>query len=318
MNGNWTIASSPHIRTEESVPRIMYWVIGTLMLPVGGAIWFFGWDALRIMAISVAAALLTEFFFLKARKKDLNPLRDGSAIVTGLLLALTLPPGLKTSQTVIGAAAAIALGKGIFGGLGYNVFNPALVGRAFLQAAFPVAMTTWETSIKMVDAVSAATPLGGFKFSHQLTGWKPLLLGNVGGCLGETSALLLALGGFILLVRRYIDWRIPAGVLGSVLMLSGVLHALDPNRFAPIEFHLLAGGLMLGAFFMATDMVTSPLTPAGTWIYAIGIGVLVLVIRNFGGLPEGVMYSILVMNGFVPLLNRFTRPRILGERGVGS
>lgn len=313
----WTIASSPHERCGDSVPQIMYWVLGTLMLPAGAAIWFFGIDALRVMTTAVIAALLTEYVFLKVRGKDLRALGDGSAVITGLLLALTLPPGIKTSYVAIGAVVAIALGKGIFGGLGYNIFNPALVGRAFLQAAFPVAMTTWDVSLKMVDAVSAATPLGGFKFSQQLTAWQPMLLGNIGGCLGETSALLLVIGGTVLLIRRYIDWRIPVGILGSVLLLAEVLHLANPARFAGPAFHLFAGGLMLGAFFMATDMVTSPLTPAGTWIYSLAIGVLVLVIRNFGGLPEGVMYSILIMNAFVPLLNKFTRPRVFGARRNG-
>ncbi len=314
----FSISSSPHWRSGETVPRIMGWVLIALLPPAAASVWYFGLDAVRVLLVSVAAALLAEAACLKLRRRSLAPLADGSAVITGVLLALTLPPGIGSSMVAIGAVTAIVLGKAVFGGLGHNVFNPALVGRAFLQAAFPVAMTSWDTSLRMVDAVSAATPLGGFKFSHLPTGLPPLLLGNVGGSLGETSALLLLLGGAVLLGRRLIDWRIPAGILGSVALLAGVLHLANPVRYAPPLFHLLAGGLMLGAFYMATDMVTSPLTPRGTWTYAVGIGLLVVVIRTFGGLPEGVMYSILIMNAFVPLLNKFGRPRILGEQGRRS
>lgn len=314
----FSISSSPHWRSGETVPRIMGWVLIALLPPVAASVWYFGLDAVRVLLVSVAAALIAEAACLMLRRRSLASLADGSAVITGVLLALTLPPGIGSSMVVIGAVIAIVLGKAVFGGLGHNVFNPALVGRAFLQAAFPVAMTSWDTSLRMVDAVSAATPLGGFKFSHLPTGWPPLLLGNVGGSLGETSALLLLLGGAVLLGRRLIDWRIPAGIFGSVALLAGVLHLANPVRYAPPLFHLLAGGLMLGAFYMATDMVTSPLTPRGTWTYAVGIGLLVVVIRTFGGLPEGVMYSILIMNAFVPLLNKFGRPRILGEQGRRS
>ncbi len=311
------ISSSPHIRGKESVPKIMYWVVASLMLPVISSIYFFGMNAVRILLISIIVSLITEYIFLVSRKKDLSALFDGSAIITGILLTLTLPPGLKSSYVVIGAFVAIALGKQVFGGLGYNIFNPALVGRAFLQAAFPVAMTTWVPPImqKVVDAKTFATPLGGFKFSHILTPYKNLLIGNTGGSLGETSAILLIIGGTILLIKKYIDWKIPVGILSTVFVLEGILYLINPKTFADPIFHLLAGGLLLGAFFMATDMVTSPITPKGTWIYAVGIGILVVLIRVFGGLPEGVMYSILIMNAFVPLLNRYTRPKTLGEGG---
>ncbi len=311
------ISSSPHISSKDSVPSIMYTVIIALIPAVLSAVYFFRWDAVRIILISVITAMITEFIFLYGRKKDTSMVFDGSAIITGLLFALTLPPGLKSWFVVIGAFVSIALGKQIFGGLGYNIFNPALVGRAFLQAAFPVAMTTWKPTVLIanVDAKTFATPLGSFKFSHVLLKLKDLIIGNVGGSLGETSAIAILIGAFLLLVKKYIDWKIPTGIIGTVLVLTAILHSFKPELCAPPMYHLFAGGLLLGAFFMATDMVTSPLTPKGTWIYSIGIGILVVLIRVFGGLPEGVMYSILIMNSFVPLLNRYTRPRILGEGG---
>jgi electron transport complex protein RnfD len=314
----WLIGSSPHLQNRDSVPKIMYWVVAALMLPTAGALYFFGLDALRVILLSTVTCLATEFLFLKGRKKDLSALWDGSAIITGILLALTLPPGIKSSYVMIGAFVSIALGKQVFGGLGYNIFNPALVGRAFLQSAFPVAMTTWATSLQMVDATTSATPLGGFKFSGYLTELWPMIKGNVGGCLGETSAILILAGGLILLIKGYIDWKIPFTILLSAAILSGTLHLTNSAKYADPLFHLFAGGLLLGAIFMATDMVTSPITPVGTVIYGVGIGALVIVIRTFGGLPEGVMYSILIMNAFVPLLNRSTRPQILGEKGRKS
>jgi electron transport complex protein RnfD len=304
----------------------MYWVVGSLAPAMGGAVFFFGLDAIRILLISILTCLVTEYIFLAARKKDASAVFDGSAVITGVLFALILPPGLKSSHVAIGAFVSIALGKQVFGGLGFNVFNPALVGRAFLQAAFPVAMTTWIPPLaqKGVDTLTFATPLAQFKFAsadvplaERLTDVDNLFLGHVGGCLGETSALFLLIGAGILLVKRYIDWRIPAGILATVFALTGTVHLINPEACAPPLFHIFAGGLLLGGFFMATDMVTSPITPKGTWIYAVGIGVLVVLIRIQGGLPEGVMYAILFMNAFVPVLNRITRPKIFGEKGNG-
>jgi len=311
------ISSSPHLKSKETVPKIMYWVVGSLIPPVAASIYFFRWNAVRILVVSIIVCLLTEFFFLVSRKKDISSMFDGSALITGILFALVLPPGLKTWYVVIGAFAAISLGKQVFGGLGHNIFNPALVGRAFLQASFPVAMTTWiPPSIKkIVDAETFATPLGGFKFSQVVIPLKKIVIGNIGGCLGETSSIAILIGGIILLLKKYIDWRIPTGILSTVFILEGILYLINPQKYADPVFFLFAGGLLIGAFFMATDMVTSPITPAGSWIYAIGIGILIVVIRVFGGLPEGVMYSILILNAFVPILNRYTRPKILGEGG---
>jgi len=242
---------------------------------------------------------------------------DGSAIITGILLALTLPPSFRLSSAALGAIVAISLGKHIFGGLGYNIFNPALLGRAFLQASFPVAITTWSNPITAkyatVDAISTATPLGAFKFEKVLTDYSDLLFGNVGGSLGETSAIAILIGGIFLLILKNADWRIPISFLGSVVIVSGIFWLVNPVQYADPVFHLLSGGLMLGTFFMATDMVTSPITTKGSWIFGAGAGFLLIIIRLFGGLPEGVMYSILLMNGLTPLINRYTHPRIFGE-----
>lgn len=314
------LQSSPHFRDKDSVPKIMFAVIASLVPAVCASLYFFRFRALLLLLTCVVACLATEAIFLWLRKKPLHPLLDGSAIITGLLLALTLPPSLSLEMAVIGSVIAIAIGKQVFGGLGYNIFNPALVGRAFLQTAFPVAMTTWIPPVaEKINTATYATPLGDLKFQDAvaqgiLAPLKALFLGNTGGSLGETSALALIIGGLFLLFRRVIDWRIPLGIILSLTVFTGIFWISNPGKYASPLFHILAGGLLLGAFFMATDMVTSPITPRGTWIYATGIGVVVGLVRLFGGFPEGVMYSILFMNTFVPLLNRYTRPRILGER----
>ncbi len=314
------LESSPHLRAKDTTPRIMYRVILSLLPAVAASVYFFRWRAVVLILVSVAGTLATEALFLLARKKPLAAAVDGSAAITGLLLALTLPPSLPPGMAVLGSIIAISLGKQIYGGLGHNIFNPALVGRAFLQAAFPVAMTTWVPPVMMrVDLATFATPLGNLKFQNALaqgtlTPVKDLFWGNVGGCLGETSAAALLVGAVYLLVKKTIDWRIPAGIIVSLSVFTGIFWLANPQQYAPPHFHLFAGGLVLGAFFMATDMVTSPITPAGIWIYSVGIGLIIGVIRLFGGLPEGVMYSILLMNTFVPLFNLYLRPRILGER----
>ena len=312
--------SSPHLRDKDSVPKIMYAVVISLVPAVFASLYFFRLRALLLLLCCVAACLATEAIFLSLRKKPLRALLDGSAIITGLLLAMTLPPSLSLDMAIIGAVIAIAIGKQVFGGLGYNIFNPALVGRAFLQTAFPVAMTTWIPPLtQTINTATYATPLGDLKFQDAvaqstLVPLKDLFFGNTGGCLGETSALALIIGGLFLLFRRVIDWRIPLGIILSLSVFTGIFWLANPGKYASPLFHLLAGGLLLGALFMATDMVTSPITSLGAWIYAFGIGIVIGLIRLFGGFPEGVMYSILFMNTFVPLLNRYTRPRILGER----
>jgi len=321
-NKDLRLQSSPHFKDRDSVPGIMYAVVLSLLPAAAASIYFFRWRVLAVYGLSFLACMATEAVFLKVRKKPMTSLWDGSAVITALLFAMILPPDVSLDIVIIGAIVSIGLGKQVFGGLGYNIFNPALVGRAFLQVAFPVAMTTWTPTSFQIDSATFATPLGNLKFQDAimqgtLTPIKELFLGNTGGCIGETSALALLLGAAFLLYRRVIDWRVPAGIIASLALFTGVFWLADPQSFASPLFHIFAGGLIIGAFYMATDMVSSPITPAGTWIYALGIGLLAGLIRLFGGYPEGVMFAILFMNTFVPLLNRLTRPRILGERRRG-
>jgi electron transport complex protein RnfD len=308
------LESSPHLKGGKSTPVIMYTVVGLLMPMCAAGVYFFGIHALVRILLSTAVALITEFVFLKLRKKDLSAMWDGSAVITGILLALTLPPTLPLFEVGLGSMVAIAIGKQVFGGIGFNIFNPALVGRAFLQASFPLDMTTWvKPFFFRLDSMTTATPLGGLKFSNDLTPLKNVLFGNIGGSIGETSAILIIAAGVILLLLKMADWRIPVSILSTVVLFSGTLHLINPDKYADPLFYLFSGGLMLGAFFMATDMVSSPVTSRGNIIYGIGIGLVVMIIRVFGGLPEGVMFAILFMNAFVPLLNRYTRPRVFGE-----
>ncbi|UCC39399.1 MAG: RnfABCDGE type electron transport complex subunit D [Candidatus Aminicenantes bacterium] len=317
------LKSSPHFKDKDSVPRIMYAVVIALLPAIFASVYFFRLRAVVLILSCVLTCLATEALFLWLRKKPLYSLWDGSAIITGLLLAMTLPPSLSLELAIIGAVVAIAIGKQVFGGLGQNIFNPALVGRAFLQTAFPVAMTTWMPPATItINTATFATPLGNLKFEDAIaqgtvTPIQDLFWGNIGGCIGETSAIALILGGLFLLFRRVIDWRIPLGIFLSLTALTGIFWLVNSGKYASPLFHILAGGLLIGAFFMATDMVTSPISPLGSWVYALGIGAVVGLIRLFGGFPEGVMYSILFMNAFVPLLNRYTRPRVLGERSKG-
>ena len=325
MTTGLLVTASPHLGGRDSTPKIMWNVVGSLAPVAAVSIWFFGPGALLILLAATLGALLPE--------RLLGPggsLRDGSAAITGLLLGLTLPPGIPLWMAFLGGAFSITLGKLVFGGLGQNVFNPALLGRAFLQAAFPVALSTWPApggdwwSLRgdlfawpfmragAVDAATGATPLGRMKFEQTTTGFSELLLGNTGGSLGETAGLLILVCGGYLALRNYLNWRIPAGVFLSVAVLSGVMHLVGGDRYPSPWFMLFSGGLMLGAVYMATDMVTSPVTHRGAWIFAFGIGFLVVVIRLWGGLAEGVMYAILLMNALVPFINRATQPRVFG------
>jgi electron transport complex protein RnfD len=320
------VTASPHLKGPISTPVIMWNVVGSLVPIVAAAGFFFGLGALLVILSATAGALLTERIF-----GPKGSLRDGSGLITGLLLGLTLPASLPLWMAFMGGIVSIAFGKLIFGGLGRNIFNPALVGRAFLQAAFPVAITTWPTggggfwnvgarhlalpfmSAGGTDTVTGATPLGLMKFESVTTGARDLLLGAVGGSAGETSALLITLCGLYLLLRNFLNWRIPVSILLTVAVFSTGLRLLDPSYPGP-AFMLLSGGLMLGAWFMATDLVTSPVTNKGCWIFGAGIGALVFIIRMWGGLPEGVMYAILFMNALVPFINRATQPRVFGTR----
>jgi electron transport complex protein RnfD len=300
MNNELIVTSSPHVRAQDSVKKIMWSVVIALLPAVFAAVYFFKARAISVVLTAVVGAVLTEYIFQRIRNKKIT-IEDGSAVVTGLLLALTLPPSIPLWTAFFGSVVAIGLGKQVFGGIGQNPFNPALVGRAFLTAAYPVLMTTWT-----IDGVSTATPLGQMKADGIATDTWNLFVGQIGGSLGETSALALLLGFSYLLYKGYVNWRIPLAMIGTVF-LGTFAFGVDPI------FHLFAGGLMIGALYMATDMVSTPTTKGGRWIFGIGAGLLVVIIRLWGGYPEGVMYSILLMNTAVPLINRYTRPRSLGE-----
>lgn len=331
MNANRIIVStSPFLHSSQSTSHIMWEVVISLVPMVMLSYYFFGLGAIAVIAATIVGCLFTEYIFDAARLKG-HSLKDGSALITGLLLALTLPPGFPLWMAFIGGVVAIGMGKMIWGGLGQNIFNPALLGRAFLQAAFPTAITTWSLpdgnyfslrgtnaappflQANNVDAVSSATPLAQMKFENVSTPFDQLLIGNVGGSLGETSALLFILAGIYLIWRKIINWRIPVSILGTVVIISGIIWVIDMNNFPTPLFTLFSGGLLLGTVYMATDLVTSPITQKGLWIYGFGIGFLVVLIRYWGGLPEGVMYAILLMNAGTPLINRFTKIKPYGH-----
>lgn len=318
------LTASPHIKGPDSTPGIMWAVVKSLIPVILAAIWYFGPSAVLVIAAATAGCLLVERVFGKG-----GTLGDGSATITGLLLGLTLPAGIPMWMAFLGGAFAIGFGKLLFGGLGQNPFNPALLGRAFLQAAFPEALTTWPDlsgpwwalrgdnfalplmAPDVTATVTGATPLGLMKFEGTDTELVRLLIGSTGGSLGETAAIVILACGAWLALKKYLDWRIPVAIFLAAGVLSQLVHALDPSKPGAM-FTLLSGGLVLGAVFMATDMVTSPTTPKGAWAYGAGIGALVVIIRFWGGLPEGVMYAILLMNALTPFINRATQPRLFG------
>lgn len=322
---------APLLRQGVSTPKAMRDVLYAILPATAASLWFFGMSGVLVLGSCTAGAVLTEWFFA-ARQARGESLRDASGILTGLLLGLTLPPGLPMWMAFLGGVVAIGLGKVIWGGLGHNLFNPALLGRAFLLATFPIPMTTWAplsgsqgffhinaSNLALpfmqakIDAVTSATPLGLMKFDQVVTPLTNLMFGNTAGSLGETSGVLLLLGGVYLWLRRDLDWRIPVSIILTVLVFTGCLGLFDPVRFPSPLFSVFSGGMLLGAIYMATDPVTSPVTPRGTWIFGIGVGVLVILIRVFGGLPEGVMYAILLMNAATPLIDRYTQPRVFGR-----
>lgn len=324
------ISTSPHLAKGTSTDMIMLNVVFAMLPMVFFAIYSFGWNAALVITTAVGSCVLTEHVLCKLSGKS-STISDWSAVITGILLGLVLPPIFPLWMTFLGGVFAIGMGKFLFGGLGYNVFNPALVGRAVLQAAFPVAITTWYSGLQedrfttinssviafpfmepIVDGTSGATPLSAFKFDGVTTDSAELALGLVSGSTGETSAILILLGGLYLVIRKFMNWRIPVAILASVAVFSGVLHWLDPVQYPSPVFMLFSGGLMLGAVFMATDLVASPVTSMGRMLYGVIIGVLVVVIRIWGGLPEGVMYAILLGNAISPHIDRLIRYRVYG------
>ena len=309
MNDNklLVLSPSPHLRGHNSITRDMSLVILALLFPTAGAVYFFGMYVLLMLAVSIISAVLVEYVAKMMRRRPFR--MDGSAIVTAILFVLVMPPRSPLWIVVVGSLISIAVTKEMFGGLGHNIFNPALAARAFVTVSFAGALSRWIAPVHslLADGMATATPLSE-SFSYTLSKlemYKALFLGNVGGSVGETSALLIVLGGLILIAFRLIKWQVPVFYIGTVALLSWIL-GRDPL------FQILAGGLFLGAFFMATDYVTTPLTTKGKIIFAVGAGLLVVLIRFYGTMSEGVCYSILLMNAFTPLIDRYVRPKVFG------
>lgn len=306
MEKLFRLGSAPHIRTTETVERVMYDVVIALVPAMLVAVYFFGLRALWVTLVAVAAAMVSEGIWQKMIKEPVDIL-DGSAIVTGILFAFVVPVTLPYPLVILGSVVSIILGKMVFGGLGHNVFNPALVGRIFITISYPVAMTSWVG----VDGVAGPTALDYLKNGTAIETttsnvYLDLFIGRMGGSLGEVSALAILIGGIYLIIRGQVDWKMPAVILGSVAAIALIF------GHNPIE-HLLTGGLFLGAFFMATDMVTTPYTTSGKLIFGFGVAAITMLIRLKGAYPEGVAFSILVMNGVTSIINKYTKPKKFGE-----
>ena len=325
MENKLVISLSPHVHGGDSVKKNMYGVLIALIPAFLVSLYFFGLGALIVTATSVAACLFFEWAIGKfLMKKETTTICDGSAVITGVLLAFNLPSNLPIWIIILGALFAIGVGKMSFGGLGNNPFNPALAGRVFLLLSFPVQMTSWPVVGQLTaytDATTAATPLnlmkqiagGNLEALKDLPSSFDLLIGNNGGCLGEVSALALLLGLAYMLWKKIITWHIPISILATVFVFSGIMHLVDPELYVSPVLQLLTGGLMLGAIFMATDYVTSPMSKKGMLIYGVCIGLLTVIIRLFGAYPEGMSFAILIMNAFTPLINTYCKPKRFGE-----
>lgn len=328
MNNILNVSPSPHQQSSETTRKLMFGVVIALLPALAAAVYYFGTGAIIVTLTSVLACVATEFLIQKYVLKTKTSISDGSAVVTGLLLAFNVPSNLPLFIIVIGAVISIGVAKMTFGGLGNNPFNPALVGRVFLLISFPVKMTSWPVpsgfKTGYTDAVTGATPLGiiseGVKNGESITtlmdkvpSHMQLFYGYMGGSMGEIAAAALILGGIYMIWKKIITWHIPVAVLASAALFTGILWMADPTKYADPLFHLLTGGMMLGAIFMATDYVTSPMTPKGMIIYGTGIGVITILIRTWGAYPEGVSFAILIMNAFVPLLNMYIKPRRFGK-----
>ncbi|MTK13365.1 MAG: RnfABCDGE type electron transport complex subunit D [Clostridiaceae bacterium] len=304
---NFALSSSPHIRDNDSTKSIMRDVIIALTPATIAGVYFFKTQALLVILTTVISCVATEYAWQKITKRPIT-IGNYSSVVTGLLLAFNVPPTLPLWMAVVGSVFTILIVKEFFGGIGQNIVNPALAGRAFLLACYPVAMTTWK-----MDGITSATPLAILK-SHQgnLPSLYNVFIGHVGGCIGETSALALLIGAAYLFYKRIITWHIPVSYIATVLIFTTIIGRNGVMTGNGI-YEIFAGGLMLGAFFMATDYTTSPMTANGQIVFGIGCGFLATVIRIFGGYPEGVSYSILIMNLFVPLIDKYVTPRVFGE-----
>lgn len=326
----YTVSAAPHAHSGASVRGIMLDVIIALIPAMIAASYFFGWHAIRLLVVCVVGCVVVEAACRKMMGRNLA-IDDLSAVVTGILLAFNLPPSLPTGQALFGCVIAIAIAKQVFGGIGYNPFNPALIARIALLVSFPASMTRWHspmnpqrwTSLGWVDGSTTATPLDVAKQAMQageaLPQWDGsmamrFLVGNMDGCIGEVSAIALLIGAAYLIWKRCISWHIPGTYIATVALFAAVLRLMNPETNMPVTFHLLAGGLMLGALFMATDMTTSPLTRKGQMIYGVGCGVLTMLIRRWGGYPEGVSFAIVLMNAVTPLINQYTKPGVYGHK----
>lgn len=320
------ISPSPHIHSGDSIERNMYAVLLALVPACIASFVQFGLGAVVVLAVAIGMCVLSEWIIAKYLMKQETTITDGSAILTGVLLGMNLPSSLPVWIVAIGAVIAIGVGKMSFGGLGGNIFNPALVGRVFLLIAYPAQMTTWPEVGQLTsytDATTGATPLGVMKgvllnspgaSLEQLPSSLDLLLGVHGGSLGEVSAVALLIGLVYLLYKRVITWHIPLSILGSAFLLSSVMHLVDPTIYPTPWIHILSGGMLLGAIFMATDYVTSPMSTRGQLLYGTLIGLLTIVIRLFGAYPEGMSFAILIMNAFTPLINMYIKPKHFGGK----
>lgn len=323
------ISASPHVHSGRTSKKLMYDVLIALIPAFLVSIYVFGIGALVVTAVAVASCIVFEYLIQKYLLKVSTTILDGSAIITGVLLAFNLPSNLPIWMIVVGSLVAIGIAKFSFGGLGFNVFNPALVGRVFLLISFPVQMTSWPKALvnqtTLVDAVTGATSLGILKdgltygetmaeITLKLPSTIDLLLGITGGSLGEMSVLALLIGGAYLLIRKVISWHIPMVMLATMVILTGGFWMVNPEQYVNPMIHILTGGAILGAFYMATDLVTSPMSRKGMVIFAIGVGLITVVIRLFGTYPEGVSFAILIMNAFVPLINTYFKPRRFGSK----
>ncbi|MBO2526288.1 MAG: Na+-transporting NADH:ubiquinone oxidoreductase subunit D [Bacteroidetes bacterium] len=324
MNRLLQVSGSPHVHGTETVKKIMWSVVIALLPALAVSVFYFGLPVLILTLVSIATCLLTEYLIQRFMLKGNVSITDGSAVITGLLLAFNVPANLPIWILMIGAFVAIAIAKMPFGGLGKNPFNPALVGRVFLLISFPVQMTTWPKPTPIwnlgADVITGPTPLGILKegvkngqavgdLMTEMPSYVDLLFGQMGGSFGEVSAIALLIGAMFLLIRKVITWEIPVSFLLTAFLFSGIFYLVDPSTYANPCFHLVTGGLMLGACFMATDMVTSPTSRWGMIVFGVGCGLLTIIIRLFGAYPEGVSFAILIMNAFVPLINKGFKPR---------
>lgn len=325
------ISGSPHVHQNLTVPKLMYGVVLAMIPAMIVSFYMFGLGAARVFLITILSCLFFEYVIQRYLIKGPITINDGSALVTAVLLAFNVPSSIPWWMLVVGSLVAVGMGKMSFGGLGKNPFNPALVGRVFMLISFPVAMTTWPKPIvsrsyfsfsglddKVLDTITGPTPLGVLQEqgAQAVSTNMNLLMGQMGGSLGEISAIALLLGGFYMLFKKIITWHIPVAYFGSAFIMAGILWLADPTQYADPLFHMVTGGMMLGVFYMATDYVSSPVSVKGQLIFGVGAGVLTILIRVFGAYPEGVSFAILIMNAFTPLINSQMKPARFGHKSV--